>query len=177
MSREIDIKSIRSRPRFKLKTRLSREEFTERLRKQFQIQNRSLGGYVGKELSVIRMRKDKEKYWAPQLQIRSESDDDDKDITVIRGLFGPRPAVWTFFIFLYTLGGTFLTFFGLIWFVQWRLDLDSSLIIWAWIGLFILIGTYVASKVGQNVAKKHIVVLRDFMEKVVNDELEDESIE
>lgn len=177
MSREIDIKSIRSRPRFKLKTALTRAEFTERLRRQFQLQNKVLGGYVGEELSVIRMRRDKQKYWAPQLQIRAEKDEDFPHITVIRGLFGPRPAVWTFFVFLYILGGTVFFFFGLIWFVQMRLDIASGLIVWAWIGLFILSGTYVAAKIGQAISRQHIAVLRDFMEKVVTDELEDDAPE
>lgn len=173
MNREIDIKSIRSRPRFKIKTTLSREEFALRLRRQFQLQNRILGGYVGEETSVIRLRKEKKKYWAPQLQIRTEKDEDNPKITVIRGLFGPRPAVWTFFIFLYILGGTILSFFSLIWFVQMRLKIENNLVIWAGVGLFILIGTYMAAKIGQIIAREHIKVLRDFMEKVVHDELEE----
>lgn len=177
MSREIDIKSIRSRPRFKIKTRLSKQDFTERLRKQFQIQNRVLGGYVGEELSVIRMRKDKQKYWAPQLQIRTETDEDNPKITIVRGLFGPRPAVWTFFIFLYILGGTVLTFFGMVWFVKSSLKIESNFTLWAWLGILILAGTYAAAKAGQIVSREHIKVLRDFMEKVVNDELEDEVFE
>lgn len=177
MSREIDIKSIRSRPRFKLKTRLTKEEFTRRLKRQFQIQKRVLGGYVGNEMSVIRMRKDRDKYWAPQLQIRAEKDEDNSELTIVRGLFGPKPVVWTFFIFLYILGGTILLFFGMIWFVQASLDIESSLVIWAWVGLAILAGTYIASKAGQLIARDQIRVLRDFMEKVVNDELENEDFE
>ncbi len=173
MSRDIDIKSIRNRPRFKIKTRLSKDEFTDRLRKQFQIQNKVLGGYVGQEFSVIRMRKDKHEYWAPQLQIRSEADEDDPNITLIRGVFGPRPSVWTFFMFLYILGGTIFIFFGLIWFVQMRLDVESWMVNFAWLGLFIMIATYIAAHVGQRIAKKHMKTLRDFMEKVVHDELEE----
>ena len=153
---------------------MDRDEFKKRLEKQFRMQNRVLGGYIGEEISVIRLRKDKEKYWAPQLQIRTEKDEEDDKKTVIRGLFGPRPAVWTFFIFLYTLGGTLVIFFSLIWFVQLRLNIESSLIIWAWIGIAMVVGTYLAAKTGQIISKQHIATLRDFMEKVVTDELEDE---
>ena len=175
MSREIDIKSIRSRPRFKLKTRLNREEFNKRLHDQFKVQNRVLGGYIGKEMSVIRLRKDKKKYWAPQLQIRTEKDEDNPELTVVRGLFGPKPVVWTFFMFLYILGGTLLLFFSMIWIVQANLDIETNLIVWAWVGLAILVGTYAAAFIGQIISSKHLKVLRDFMEKVVNDELENES--
>ncbi|MDG4945167.1 hypothetical protein NMK71_01970 [Weeksellaceae bacterium KMM 9713] len=174
MSRDIDIKSIRNRPRFKIKTRLGKDEFTDRLRKQFQIQNKVLGGYVGQEFSVFRMRKDKNEYWAPQLQVRSEVDEDNPNITIIRGVFGPRPSVWTLFMFLYILGGTIFFFFGLIWFVQMRLDVESWMVHLAWLGLFIMIATYIAAHIGQIIAKEHMKVLRDFMEKVVNDELETE---
>lgn len=177
MSREIDIKSIRNRPRFKIKTRLSKDEFTDRLRRQFQIQNRTLGGYVGQEYAVIRLRKDKKEYWSPQLQIRSEKDEDDAEITIIRGIFGPRPTVWTLFMFLYILGGTIFFFFGMIWFVQLRLNVDSDLALWAWVGLFIIIATYIAARIGQVIARDHMTVLKDFMEKVVNDELESKFME
>ncbi|MDO5655090.1 MAG: hypothetical protein Q4G27_03005 [Flavobacteriaceae bacterium] len=173
MSREFDIQSIRSRPRFKLKTRLSREEFTHRLSRQFEVQKRVLGGYVGKEISIIRLRKDKKKYWAPQLQIRSEKDEENPEITIVRGLLGPRPTVWTFFMFLYIFGGTTFIFFGMIWIVQANLNITSGLVIWAWVGLAILIFTWLASLIGQRIAKQHISILREFMEKVVNDELEE----
>ena len=176
MSREIDIKSIRSRPRFKIKTRLSSEEFKRRLNSQFKIQNRVLGGYVGQELSVIRLRKDKHKYWAPQLQIRTEKDENNPELTVVRGLFGPKPVVWTFFMFLYILGGTLLLFFGMAWFVQQSLDIETNLAMWAWVGLAIILLTYFAGFAGQIISAKHLKVLRDFMEKVVNDELENEHI-
>lgn len=174
MSREIDIKSIRDRPRFNIRTRLTKDEFLDRLRKQFQLQNKVLGGYIGEQYSVIRLRKDKKEYWAPQLQIRAEKDEFKDDITEIRGIFGPRPAVWTFFMFLYIMGATVFIFFGLIWFVQMRLDISSWMVHLAWIGLFIMVATYIAAHVGQNIAKEHMKALRNFMEKVVQDELEKE---
>ncbi|MGI9527562.1 MAG: hypothetical protein ACR2MS_10680 [Weeksellaceae bacterium] len=174
MSREIDLHTIRNRPRFKIKTNLSREEIKMRLARQFHLQKTVLGGYIGDELSVIYLRNEKDKFWTPQLQIRTEVDEVSKDITYIRGLFGPKPAIWTFFIFLYTLGGTIFGFFAMIWFVQLRLNVASNLIIWAWIGLAIILGTYMAALIGRRMAKRHMKVLKDFMEKVVNDELEDD---
>lgn len=177
MSREIDILSIHNRPRFKIRTRLSKEQFNNKLRKQFQLQNKVLGGYIGEEYSVIRLRKDKEKYWAPQLQIRLEEDEDNPEILWIRGIFGPKIAVWTFFMFLYILSGTVLILFGLIWFVQNRLNYESNIIYWSWVGFGVFSATYLAAHLGQLIAKDNLKVLRDFMEKVVDDELENNFVE
>ncbi|MDO5510249.1 MAG: hypothetical protein Q4F57_06105 [Weeksellaceae bacterium] len=177
MERRIELSHIRSRPRFKIKTNLSQEEFLTRLEKHFRKENKLLGGYIHKETSIIRLREQKEEYWAPQLQIRTESDDDKPSITVIRGIFGPKPAVWTFFMFLYFLGGTLVTFFGMIYFVQMRLNLGSWMVIGFWIGIAILAITWFAAQMGQRIAKRHLQILRNFMEKVVHEELEDDDIE
>ncbi|MXV37087.1 hypothetical protein GO491_00130 [Flavobacteriaceae bacterium Ap0902] len=172
MRKKFDIKTIRSRPRFKIKTNISQEEFNRRLERQFRMQNKALGGYIGKEMSVIRVRKDKEKFWSPQLQIRTEKDEDNRDLIIVRGLFGPKPTIWTFFMFLYILGGTILSFFAMIWVVKSQIEVETDLDIWAWIGLMLLVCTYVASRTGQSLAKEQINILKTFMEKVLWDELD-----
>lgn len=177
MSREIEIKTIRRLKRFKIKTALSPKEFTLKLKRQFQLQDRILVGYIGEESSVISLQKDNKKYWAPQLQIRIEKDEDNNKVTVIRGMLSPRPSIWIIYVFFNLLGTTGISFFGLAWFVQLRLNVENNLDVWSWISLLILIGAFFTKKIGQYLARKHIKVLRDFMEKVVVEELENNTPE
>ncbi len=170
----IHIQNIRSRPRFTIETTLSVEDFLDKLNRHFTIHNKVLGGVVSKKQTVIRLRQDKDKFWAPQLQIRVEPDEDNPEITTVTGLFGPRPSLWTLFLFLYFLGGTIFVFFGMIWGVQLMspaLDISPFFQFGAFLGIFILLATFVATKIGQQIAKPHMNILRTFMETVVREEL------
>src|SRR5690606_32727626 len=110
MKNEIEIHAIRSRPRFKIQAQMSAEEFSAKMKIHLKDRKKVLGGYSNSEICVIRLRQDKDKFWAPQLQIRIEKNEELPGYITIRGLFGPRPSVWTLFMFSYGLGGmTILT--------------------------------------------------------------------
>jgi len=170
MKNEIEINAIRSRPRFKVIAEMTAEEFSGKM--NFHLKNRKkvLGGYSNREISVIRLRQDKEKYWAPQLQIRVEENDEIPGTVVIRGLFGPRPSVWTLFMFSYGAGGAILLTTGLYGWIELALGIGNF---WVWtnlIGLLLIAGPYISSKIGQRIAKSHVDVLRVFIERVLVEE-------
>lgn len=170
MKNEIEISAIRSRPRFKIMAEISADEFAEKLKIHFKNHNKNLGGYVNREVSVIRLRKDKEKYWAPQLQIRVEETEESNQRIIIRGLFGPRPSIWTLFMFSYGLGGAILLTTGLYGWIEWALGIGTF---WVWtnlLGLILLIGPYLTAKLGQRIAVGHMRVLRTFIERVLLEE-------
>lgn len=54
----------------------------------------------------------KKEYWSPHLHLELESKAENE--THIRGLFGPDPTLWTFFMFLhFMVAGVFLLFSGI----------------------------------------------------------------
>jgi hypothetical protein len=54
----------------------------------------------------------KKAYWSPHLHLEMESKGENQ--THIRGLFGPDPNLWTFFMFLhFIIAGTFIIFCGI----------------------------------------------------------------
>lgn len=162
----LEINSLWSRPRFKFVVNATPEEVMQIFEKYFSTHNKMFGGYVNKEIAIIRLRKDKEKYWAPQLQIRTEWDEWDKK-TYIRGLFGPRPAIWTFFMFLYATGIGVIFILGGFGLVNGTVNGDYGFLYLSIIGPFILLATYLATKAGQKIAKNHIRVLKAFVEMVL----------
>lgn len=146
------------------------DEFSEKLKIHFKNHNKTLGGYVNREVSVIRLRQDKEKYWAPQLQIRVEENEEIPGSIQIRGLFGPRPSIWTLFMFSYGLGGAVLLTTGIYGWIELALGIGNF---WVWtnlLGLLLMVGPYVSAKIGQNIAKGHMNVLRSFIERVLLEE-------
>lgn len=170
MKNEIEINAIRSRPRFKVVAKMTPEEFSGKLKIHFKNHNKTLGGYVNKEVAIIRLRQDREKYWAPQLQIRVEENEDLQGTIWVRGLFGPRPAIWTLFMFSYGLGGAIILTTGLYGWIELVLGIGNF---WVWsnlIGLTLIVGPYISAKIGQKIAKSHMSVLRTFIETVLVEE-------
>ncbi len=170
MKNEIEINAIRSRPRFKVVAKMTPEEFSDKLKIHFKNHNKTLGGYVNKEVAIIRLRQDREKYWAPQLQIRVEENEDLKGTIWVRGLFGPRPSIWTLFMFSYGLGGAIILTTGLYGWIELALGIGNF---WVWsnlIGLTLIAGPYISAKIGQQIAKSHMSVLRTFIETVLVEE-------
>lgn len=170
MKNEIAIKSIRNRPRFKINTQMQPEVFTSKIRKHLESRSEVLTGTVHSEEAIIRLRKDDDKYWAPQLQIRIEKSSEKEKGFEIRGVFGPTPSVWTFFLFLYGMGGGIILTVGIYGWVELALGIGQ---LWVWsnlIGLLLIVFSFLAAQIGQSLSKEHLTVLRDFIERVMVDE-------
>ncbi|MGZ5210987.1 MAG: hypothetical protein ACXWB6_01790, partial [Kaistella sp.] len=111
------IDEIRSRPRFKIYTDISREKYTLFLKDFLARKSDEFSGNINPETAVITVKTDQDDYWKPCLALRTETDDEENK-TVIRGIYGPSSAVWTFFMFLYFIFGILWMVFITIWFVE-----------------------------------------------------------
>lgn len=57
----------------------------------------------------IRYPKHKQHFWSPQLHL--EINEKDAESSIVHGLFGPNPAIWTMFMFLhFVVAGLFIAF-------------------------------------------------------------------
>ena len=169
MENKVRIKKFRSRPRFKVYTRASKIELIKTIKNQLALNNKEIGGYANQEFAMVRLRRDKQKYWAPQLQIRWEDDEDDNSIRVVRGVIGPRSNVWTMFMFFYGLSGALLITLGTYAVSEYYVVGSSQ---WIWsipFAILLALGTFTASKIGQRISKDHLAVIYNFIENVFND--------
>ncbi|MDQ0477155.1 hypothetical protein [Chryseobacterium sp. MDT2-18] len=165
---ETVLDQIRSRPRFKIITEISREEYTAYLKRFLQEHADEFQGNVNKEISIITVRTEQNNYWNPCLSLRTETDPDENK-TVIRGVFGPTSAVWTFFMFL-----NFI--FGIMWMVSitiWLVEkqIKSHDFPWAFsfsIAMVVCLGlTFAAARIGKWQGKKQMQKLREFAEESI----------
>ena len=161
------LNTIRTRPRFKLETDLSKEDFELNLKTKLQ-KNPKIQGNINKEVASIWVKTAHNEFWKPYLSLRAEREEYQ---TVIRGIFGPSSAVWTFFMFLYFIFGiTFMVFISIWWVTK---QIKSSDFPWAiYLAIFSIIClafTFIATKIGQQKAKKEMEQLRDFAEKTIED--------
>ena len=162
------IDQIRSRPRFKIYTEISREKYVEILKEFLKNQSEHYTGNINSETATIMVKSDHSSYWKPCLSLRTEHDSEENK-TLIRGIFGPTSAVWTFFMFLYFIGSILWMVFITMWFVEKQIK--SNDFPWAltasFVTLFFLGCTYFATKIGQYQAREEMRKLRDFAEKSI----------
>lgn len=155
---------IRTRPRFKMYTALTAEQYAENLKKFIQEHHEEFRGNINREVATISIKTDEDTYYKPYLSLRIEKEDDINENTVIRGVFGPSSAVWTFFMFLYFLWGVLWMTFFTMWFVEKQIK--SSEFPWALSASFAVllfaICTYSAARYGQIKAKEEMALLRKF---------------
>ncbi len=165
MKDRVHIKSIRSRPRFKVYSTRSKENVEELIRKHLDL-NHSLGGYCNTLQAMIRVRKEKTKYWSPQLQLRLEHHEDHPEILEMRGVLGPRSNVWTLFMFLYGFAGALALTVGIYGLVELMLGI-GNLWIWSLLVSFLIAAlTYSAAKYGQYLSRDQLEELHQLVDDI-----------
>ncbi|HCA06848.1 hypothetical protein [Chryseobacterium sp.] len=161
---ESTIDKIRTRPRFKMFTHLTKEEYAENLKKYLAGHKDEFSGNINKEVATIWVETKYDNYWKPRLSLRIEIEDDD---IAIRGVFGPSSAVWTFFMFLYfSFSILWMTFFTMYYVER---QIKSAEFPWAlsasFMMLFCILLTYAAARFGQHKGKEEMLKLRRFAEE------------
>jgi hypothetical protein len=102
-------------------------------------------------------------YWSPQLNFRIEPDYHNPNHTVVKGLIGPRPEVWTMFMFTYFSIGVLGTVGSIYGVTQWMLD-EQNIIIYAMpLAAVIMLTAYKAGKYGEKLGSEQIETLKQFV--------------
>lgn len=154
------------RPRFSLKLEvlpknvLSAFEAVAKTQSDFVISR--VDDYV-----FIRIPKNKQHFWSPQLHLEIYKLEEQP--TILRGLFGPNPTVWTLFMFLHFIIATLFVGVG-IW-MYTNISLKASFIfpIVSMIVLFIFwFLLYFLGRLGKEAGKKEMKMLHAFMYDTLN---------
>ena len=155
------IDEIRTRPRFKILSSSTPEEYTSYLKLFLLKHSENFEGNINREAATISVKTPENNFWKPRLSLRAENEDGQ---TVIRGIFGPSSAVWTFFMFLYFVFGILWMVFITLWFVGKQIK--SSDYHWAlplsFVMLLLILFTYLSAQFGQKKAKNEMQKLRKF---------------
>ena len=110
----------------------------------------------------IKFPKQKQQFWTPQLHL--EIDEVDTNRSLVRGLFGPNPTVWTLFMFLhFVVIGVFIAF--AIWtYSNSALGKDYMLQTWGMLFMVIIwFVLYFAGRMGRTSNKDEMLALYNFM--------------
>ncbi len=115
----------------------------------------------------LRVRESERHMWSPALAV-TVSKDKSGEGSVLDGMVGPNPDVWTFFAMLYTGLWTFIMFALIFGVVQWSLG-HSPWGFWLTAGLTVLmLFAYASSQVGQRLAAPQTAMLRHLLEEALD---------
>lgn len=121
---------------------------------------------VGKVIDnhvILDIHRDSQHYWSPHLDLRVEEEEDNPNIAIISGLIGPRPTVWTLFVFIYFTVGV-ITFFMSSYGISKMMINEHSHLIWAFpLGIVFMLSAYQAGKYGERLGADQIEIMKDFI--------------
>lgn len=152
------------RPRFKDQVTLTTAEIKEKIKLAFVDDDTCVGTVIDNHV-ILKIPNAQQHYWSPQLTLALEALDNG---SLIRGLYGPKPAVWTMFVFFYSFIG-FLTMLGLIFGLSQMMLKMNPWGLWSVpVGGVLLAGLFLISKIGQRLGQEQMHQLKEFLEKIIH---------
>lgn len=153
------------RPRFKIELHESNDVVLKRFEDLKSSQKNFTITRIDNHVFIKYPKKDQH-FWSPQLHL--EIDEVDANSSLLHGLFGPNPTVWTMFMFLHFMVAGLFIAFGIWAYTNWSLKSDFivqiSLMVLMVIIWFVL---YFAGRIGRDSSKKEMMQLHDVMESII----------
>ncbi|WP_439131063.1 GTP-binding protein [Polaribacter sp.] len=154
------------RPRFSIDLNDDKDTVLQLFSNELQGDNTKIDGNIVDGHIFISICKKDDHFWSPQLHI--EILEKTSKSSTLKGLFGPKPQVWTLFMFIhFVIGFAFLAFCVLLY---TRFSLGESVffpILMMIVLPLIWVLLYFLGKIGKSTGKHQMNDLHDFMLKVI----------
>ena len=166
---EDHIQFRRVRPRIKVTTSKSSDEITSTIKERLRSGVCVCEGQVTSHFATIYPPAEEQHYWSPQLTITVEEKDGE---TLVRGLYGPKPSVWTMFVFFYSFLG-FITLIVLMVGLSYMSLGQPATILWLVPILILLCLTlFLAAYFGQKFGQKQMTRIHRFIEECLDQHID-----
>lgn len=150
------------RPRFEFETDLSAEEIQSRISQALE-NSSTCRGHAHHGYGMLALPEEEIQFWSPQLNFSLEKKENGG--TMVSGLMGPRPAVWTMIVFFYSVLGFAAMIVSIIGFSNKSLG-QSAAILWLLPLLIIAFLTlYIVAWFGKRWSRNQMIVLHRFFEE------------
>jgi len=160
------INRVLLKPRFKMEFDESQKEILEKFKENVEGEDCKYCSRISGNHIFLDVPKVEEHFWSPQLQVEVVKGENDK--TIVKGILGPKPQVWTFFMFLHFAVAVAFIIFLVMFYVNWSLGKDYQFTKYMLIGLPILwVLLYFFGQSGKKLGYKQMVELDNFMMKTL----------
>lgn len=155
------------RPRFSIDLQEAPEAIISRFSEAFKNKISNCNGVVVDQHIFISVPKKDEHFWSPQLHL--EIVEKENHQSELKGLFGPKPQVWTLFMFVHFVVG--ISFLGFAAMLYSKIALKESFIFPLSMVIFLplfWVLLYFLGKIGKDTGKKQMESLHNFMIQIIN---------
>ncbi len=150
------------RPRFRLDFDENQDELMTKFENNLKSSDCKYCSKIVDKHIIIDVPIEEDHFWSPQLSI--EIVKGEETASVVKGLFGPKPQVWTLFMFLHFVGGTLFIVALVLLYVWWTLDksliFPTTIVIMTPIIWFLL---YFIGRLGKRKGREQMEELHGFM--------------
>lgn len=153
------------RPRFKIDLDRDRQSVLRAFDTEKKNQDRFIITHTDDHI-FIKIPKEKQHFWSPQLELEVIQLEEHR--CTVHGLFGPKPAVWTFFMFLHFVVITL--FLGCAIWAYTRPTLDVPFVVQlVLMGILMLtwVVLYFGGRIGKATGTDQLRALYDFMRETL----------
>ncbi len=161
---ESHLPAYRIRPRFRVESPLTPVEVISKIKEGLKSPDATCDGHAGVGFATLTILEKDRHYWSPQLTVSVEKLEE-KEGSLIRGLYGPAPAVWTMFVFFYSFVGFALAAVLITGLSYLSLGLSGSMLWWALVLAILLLSIYLVSYFGQRLGHEQMETLHNFLEE------------
>ena len=154
------------RPRFKMELKQNNQSVLQLFEASKTNQKEFVVSRVNDHV-FIRLPKHKQHFWTPELYL--EINEIDNSTSMLHGLFGPKPSIWTMFMFFHFIVAGIFIAFGIWAYSNWSLETDYFMqLIVVFMMVFIWFVLYFAGRLGRASGKPEMHQLYNFMQKILN---------
>lgn len=163
----IDTSITHIRPRFKFSVPGTPKVTMDHVRKLLDESPENIHGKIVGDHIILDIVGDDVHFWSPQLNFRVEENPDAVDETIVAGLIGPRPNVWTLFMFVYFsvgVAGFFISSYG----ISRYMVGEHSYAVWGLpLAALFMLTAYQAGKFGEKLGEDQVELLKQFVREAV----------
>lgn len=152
------------RPRFKFRSRYSLSEIVDRITIGIHDDKAPCKARIVHDHIVLFFPTNKQHYWSPQLSLSIEEEEQG---SLIRGLYGPRPSVWTMFVFFYSFIAFAILFVSIFGFSYMSMGRSGNVLWLIPVLIIIFLSLYRVSSTGKKLGKDEMRTLHKFLESCI----------
>ena len=159
--------NVHLRPRFRDEFSMPPDKLLAKFEKAIQHDSFKFKGTIIGSHIILDIPPSENHFWSPQLNISIEKGLESP--TLLRGLFGPKPQIWTFFMFIHFAVALAFIGFGIMAYVKMNLGKSYlfPMILCSAMPVFWLI-LYFIGQLGRRKGRAQMIELNDFMNDVID---------
>ncbi|QCX40560.1 GTP-binding protein [Aureibaculum algae] len=167
---EDNLNKILLKPRFKEELLEDKSAILKKFEDYFKQDDSKFRTKTADSHIVIDVPDEEDHFWSPQLQIEIITEDDK---TILKGLFGPKPQVWTMFMFFHFAVAFAFIVFLIMAYTKYSLKQDYQFSMYMCIAMPILwILFYVFGQLGKKKGYSQMIALDAYVKDILGSSIQ-----